>query len=403
MSVAMRRVLIWGVLGAALAAAIAYALRPQPVLVDLATARTGLLRVTVDDEGEARVRDVYTLHAPVGGYLQRIDAEAGDPVEANRTVLARIEPAPPAFLDVRSQAEQRAAIEAARAGRDLAAADLERAEADLAFATAELERAQRLIKEDNISQRSLDDAQRAQRVAHANLATARATLEMREHELARARSRLLSREELAARIAKRDDDCDCVTVTAPVGGVVLHVVRESAGVIEAGTALVEIGDPGNLEVVVDLLSEDAVGIEPGQKAIIAGWGGPDLDATVRRVEPFGRTEVSALGIEEQRVDVVLDFTATREAWRRLGHGYRVDVRVILFEGDVLQVPLGALFRDGEQWAVFVAGDGRARLRHVEVGARNGLSAEIRDGLAAGDRVVLYPSERIADGTAVSQR
>ena len=394
-----RRIVIWGLLLLILAAGIAYAFRPQPVAVDMAVAEKGMLRVTVDEEGETRVRDVYTLYAPLRGHLERIHVEAGDPVKAGATELARIEPASPAFLDVRSEAEQEAAVEAARAARELAAAEVTRAEADLSFAASELERAQRLIRQETISERALDEAERAHSVARANLQTARAALNVRENELKQARSRLLTRPEIEA----RGERCECVPLTAPVSGVVLRVIRRSEGLVEAGAELMEIGDPADLEIAVDLLSEDAVGIEPGQPAIVTGWGGPPLSATVRRIEPVAVTEVSALGIEEQRVDVVLDIADPRDNWHRLGHGFRVDVGVILFEGDVLRLPLGALFRQGEDWAVFVAQDGRAELRTVEVGARNTLSAEIQSGLQPGERVILYPGNRVADGVRVETR
>ncbi|MCA1408353.1 HlyD family efflux transporter periplasmic adaptor subunit [Ensifer sp. IC3342] len=399
MNVVKRRLVIWGGLLALLVAGIAYALRPQPIPVDLATAEKGLLRVTIDEEGETRVRDVYTLHAPLRGQLQRITAEAGDLVEAGKTQLAQIEPAPPAFLDVRIEAELQAAVEAARAAHNLAAAELNKSKADLTFAEGERARARLLIERRTISQRALEDAERAHNVAQANLATAEAALKVREHELHQAQSRLLSRQE----IRSLRDDCECMSVTAPVSGVVLQIMRRSEGVVEAGTPLLDIGDPADLEIVANFLSEDAVQIRPDQKAIITGWGGEDLNAVVRRVEPFGQTEVSALGIEEQRVDVVLDFADPPERWRSLGHGYRVDVRVILFEGEVLKLPLGALFRQGDEWAVFVAAEGRAQLRRVAVGQRNTLSVEIREGLGPGDRVILYPSDRIKDGIAIVER
>lgn len=399
MSVVKRRLAIWGGLLAVLAAGITYALRPQPIPVDLATAEIGTLRVTIDEEGETRLRDVYTLHAPLRGQLQRITADAGDTVDAGETQLAQIEPAPPAFLDVRTEAEHQAAVEAARAAHNLAAAELNKAKADLTFAEGERDRARQLIERQTISRRTLEDAERAHRVAEANLATAEAALKVRQHELEQAQSRLLSRQE----ISSRSGSCECVPVTAPVNGVVLRVIRRSEGVVEAGTPLIEIGNPTDLEIVVNLLSEDAVKILPGQKAIVTGWGGPDLQATVRRIEPFAQTKVSALGIEEQRVDVILDFAAPPETWRSLGHGYRVDVRVILFEGEVLHLPLGAMFRQDDHWAVFIAEGQRARLRHVEVGHRNSLSMEIREGLQPGDRVILYPSERIKDGEAIIER
>ncbi|ANK82574.1 MAG: efflux transporter periplasmic adaptor subunit [Rhizobiales bacterium NRL2] len=394
-----RRIAIWAVLLLLLAAGIAWALRPQPVPVDLATVERGTLRVTIDEEGETRVRDVYTVYAPLRGHLLRVEAEAGDPVKADATELARIEPASPAFLDVRTGAEQEAAVEAARAARELAAAEVARAEADLAFAEGELERAQRLIRQQTISERALDEAERTYRVAEAALQTARAALNVREHELKQARSRLLTRPE----IEERGQRCECLPVTAPVSGVVLRVIRRSEGVVEAGAELIEIGDPADLEVAVDLLSEDAVRIEPGQPAILSGWGGPDLAAVVRRIDPLAETRISALGIEEQRVEVVLDITNPPEDWRRLGHGFRVDVGVVLFQDEVLKAPLGALFREGGDWAVFVEGDGRAELRFVETGARNSLFAEIRGGLDAGESVVLYPSDRVRDGVRIEPR
>lgn len=399
MGVVKRRLAIWGSLLALLAAGIAYALRPQPIQVDLAVAEIGLLRVTLEEEGETRVRDVYTLHAPLRGQLQRITAEAGDLVVAGETQLAQIEPAPPAFLDVRTEAELQAAVEASGAAHNLAAAELNRAKADLTFAEGERARARQLIERRTISQRTLEDAERSYNVAQANLATAEAALKVREHELHQARSRLLSRQE----IRSLREDCECMPVTAPVSGVVLQVIRRSEGVVEAGTPLLDIGDPADLEIVVNFLSEDAVRIRPGQRAIITDWGGEDLDAVVRRIEPFGQTQVSALGIEEQRVDVILDFADPTESWRSLGHGYRVDVQVILFEGEVLKLPLGALFRQGEEWAVFVAAEGRARLRPVAVSQRNSLAVEIRGGLVPGERVILYPSDRIKDGAAIVER
>lgn len=396
---AKRRLVIWGSLLAVLAAAIAYALRPQPIAVDLATAAIGMLRVTIDEEGETRVRDVYTLHAPLRGQLHRITVDAGDVVEAGETQLAQIEPAVPAFLDARTEAEHQAAVEAARAAYNLAEAELDKAKADLTFAESDRARARQLIQRNTISQRALDDAERAFSVAEAHLATSEAALNVRRHELQQAQSRLLSRQE----IRSRSETCECVPLTAPVDGVVLQVIRRSEGVVEAGTPLLEIGDPKDLEIVVNMLSEDAVKIKPGQDAIVTGWGGPDLQATVRRIEPFAETEISALGIEEQRVDVILDFTDPPESWSPLGHGYRVDVQIILFDGDVLRVPLGALFRQGEDWAVFVVEGQRAELRPVVIGNRSSLSVEIREGLQPGDRVILYPSDRIEDGVAVVER
>jgi HlyD family secretion protein len=186
---------------------------------------------------------------------------------------------------------------------------------------------------------------------------------------------------------------------------VLRIVNESEGVVQSGTPLVEVGNADQLEIVVDLLSADAVRVQGGQRVIIEGWGGEQpLDGVVRRVEPFGFTKISALGIEEQRVNVVIDIKDSRDRWQRLGHGYRVEPRIVVWESaDVLRVPLSALFRHGEQWAVFVERDGRAALRRVEIGQGNGLEAEVRSGLGAGDRVVLHPGDRVFPGARLAER
>lgn len=401
MHLSWRRVAFWGLLVAALAAGLGYAFWPRPVPVDMVAAARGSLVVTVDEEAETRVRDVYVLSAPISGRALRIDSEVGDPVIAGETVVARIEPVDPAFLDVRSEAQAKAAVRTAEAARDLAAAEVERSEAELDFARAELERARLLVRRKTVSDRSLDEAERTYRTSKAAVETAKAALRMREFELERARAQLLSPIEAA----RRGEPCECVPISAPVSGRILRILHESEGVVAAGDALVEIGDPEDLEIVADLLSSDAVKVEAGQPVIIDDWGGDTpLAGRVRRVEPFGFTKVSALGIEEQRVNVIIDFTDPVETRRRLAHGYRVEVRIVLWQGaDVLKLPLSALFRDDGRWAVFVEQDGRARLRRVELGRLSGLEAEIVDGLAEGERVVLHPSDRVVDGVRIVDR
>ena len=401
MSVAARRALFWGVLLLILAAGLVVAFRPQPVPVDFALVERGPLIVTVSEEGETRVRDVFALSAPIAGRARRIEAEVGDPVSAGQTVVAEIEPIDPAFLDVRSEAQAQAAVRTAEAARDLARAELDRAQADLVFAEAEVERARRLIREATISQRRLDEDERAYRAAKANLATAQAALDMRGAELERARAELLS--PLAARGMK--PSCPCVPVTAPVDGQVLQVIHESEAVVSAGQPLIEIGDPEDLEIVADLLSTEAVRVEPGQRVMIEEWGGGTvLNGRVERIEPYGFTKISALGIEEQRVNVIVDFTDPPAQWQRLGHGYQLEVRIVLWESDdVLRVPLSALFRDGEDWAVFVEREGRAEKRRVAPGRQNGLESQILEGLEAGERIVLYPSDRVVEDVRLTAR
>ena len=397
----MKRLLLWGCLGLLLAAGITYALWPRPVPVDFIVAQRGPLVVTVDEEGETRIRDVFVLDAPIAGRMRRIDLDVGDAVTAGDSVVAQIEPIDPSFLDVRSEAQAEAAVDAADANRRLAAAEVVSAEAELDFAESELYRARELIGDQHISERALDDAERNFRTRQAALETAKAALRMRESELRHARSELLS----PAQTQRDFDNCDCVTLTAPVSGSILRIIHESEGVVQAGEALIEIGDPRDLEIVVDYLSEEAVKIEAGQPVIIEEWGGGvDLAGRVDRVEPFGFTKVSALGIEEQRVNVIIDFTEEPAAWQRLGHGFRVETRVVLWRGEnVLKLPLTALFRNGGDWSVFVEEDGRARHRTVTLGRRTDLEAEIVEGLEAGERVVLHPSDRVVEGVGLAAR
>lgn len=400
-AVTRKRLVFWVPLAAVLVLAIAWLLRPQPVPVDFVVVARGPLTVSVVDEGETRVKEVFVVSAPVAGVMQRIDLEPGDPVVAAQTVVARIRPTDPTILDVRTEAEARAAVRAAEAAREHAEATVESATAELEFARAELERFRGLAANNTIAQNQLDDAVRRERRASAALAEARAQLAMRVYELDRARAALLGPGSQHA----PTDDCACVSVYAPVSGEVLRVLQESESVVAASTPLIEIGDPRELEIVVDLLSADAVRVRAGQRVLVENWGRPEpLNGVVQRVEPFGFTKISALGIEEQRVNVVIDFTDPPERWERLGHGYRVEPRIILSEeDDVLKVPLPALFRDGDRWAVFVDEGGRAALRHVEVGRDNGIEAQIVAGLEPGERVVLHPSDRVAEGVRLEAR
>lgn len=381
--------------------ALVWLFRPQPVAVDLAVLARGPLRVTVSDDGETRVKDVFVVSAPVPGLMRRIELEAGDEVRAEDTVVARIEPNDPSFLDRRSEAEATAAVRAAEAARAHAVAELRRVEAELEFAQAELRRFEGLATRAAISENDLDSARRRERTAVAALQESRAGLKVRESELDQARARLLAPGSSRA----RREDCDCVLVRSPVSGSVLRVLRESEGVVDTAAPLIEVGDPQRLEVVVDLLSTDAVRVEAGQRVLIEGWGSPEpLEGAVRRVEPFGFTKVSALGVEEQRVNVVIDFVDPPERWRRLGHGFRVEPRIVLWESpDVLKVPLAALYRAGEDWRVFREEQSRAVPVRVRIGHENGLEAEVLEGVEAGQRVVMHPSDRVSDGARIEPR
>ncbi|MGB7737566.1 MAG: HlyD family efflux transporter periplasmic adaptor subunit [Steroidobacteraceae bacterium] len=396
-----RRLWFWLPAFIALAGVLAWLFRPQPVAVDLATVARGPLQVSVSDDGETRVRDMFVVSAPLAGHMRRIELEAGDSVVAGETVVARIEPSDPSFLDRRSEAEVRAGIRASEAARVHAAAELRRAQAERDFAITELKRYEGLAASRTISQNDLESARRRARTAEAAVDEAVAGLRVSESELEQAKARLMA----PGKSADRRADCDCVTVRSPVSGNVLQVLAESEGIVASGTPLLEIGDPGKLEVVTDLLSTEAVKVRTGQRARIERWGGEDaLEGVVRRVEPYGFTKISALGVEEQRVKVVIDITEPAAHWRALGHGYRVEPRIVLWESqDVLKLPLSALFRNGKEWAVFVNRDGRARLQTVAIGHMNGIDAEVLKGVAPGDVVVVHPSDRVSDGARIERR
>jgi HlyD family secretion protein len=390
----LRRLVPW-LVAAAVLAALVWAFLPQPVPVELAEVGPRSIEVAVEEEGEARIREVFTVSATIAGKLQRTGLHAGDPVTAGETVVASIGPAAPALLDARSRAVAEAGVEAALSAIDLVRAQVAQAEATLDFMTGEAERATELFDRATIARRILDNAILQQRTAEAARDSALANLTMRERELESARAVLDATEQGGP------EGC-CVTLTAPVSGRVLRVVTENEQVVQPGQPILEIGDPSNLEVVVELLSRDAVRVAAGAAARITGWGGPALAARVRRVDPSAETRVSALGIDEKRVQVILDLDGAPEDWALLGHGYRVIVGIELWRGDdVLSVPIGALFRDGSDWAVFVAEDGRATLRRIMLGERNGTAAQVLDGLQPGEQVILHPSDRVAEGVRIA--
>ena len=391
----MRRLIPWS-LALVLLSLLVWAFRPQPVRVE--TAQVGLqdFAVSVEEEGVARIRDIYTVSATLSGRLSRIGLHPGDVVEAGKTVVASIGPAAPALLDARARAVAVAAVAAAGAAVDLARAQLDQAQATAELRQAEADRAAKLFDRAAVSRSVLDNAVLDARTAQAAVASAEATLAVRARELDSARA------VLDVSDAGSPPSC-CVALIAPVSGQVLRVLTTSEQVVPAGAALLEIGDPVDLEIVTELLSRDAVRVQPGAKAEILGWGGAPLAARVRRVNPSAETKVSALGIEEQRVEVLLDLDGDAQGWRQLGHGFRVIARIGLWQGrDVLAVPEGALFRSGRDWAVFALRDGRAALQVVRLGERNGDLAQVLDGLQEGERVVLNPGDAVADGVRLQE-
>ncbi len=372
-----------------------WAFMPRPVAVELAEIAPRTIEVAVEEEGEARIREVFTISATIGGKLQRIGLHAGDAVVAEETVVAVIGPAAPALLDARARAVAEATVAAAQSAVDLARAQVAQAEAAVEFTSAEASRSIALFERAAVSARLRDTAILEQRTATAALDSARANLSVRERELESARAVLGTPDAAAA-------DACCVSLIAPVSGKVLRVLSEDEQVVAPGTPILEIGNPGNLEVSVDLLSRDAVRVTVGAAAQITGWGGPPIPARVERIEPSATTQVSALGIDEQRVGVILTLEGDPQDWQLLGHGFRVVARITLWRGeDVLSIPVGALFRDGSDWAAYVVRDGRARLQTITLGERNEDMAQVLTGLAAGDAVILHPSDTIADGVAVT--
>ena len=375
------------IITALLVAGLAYSFWPEAEAVDLGTVSEGPMEVGLTDDGVTRVHDLYTVTAPVTGYVTRIELDPGDEVVAGQTVIARMSGIPSTPLDRRTRLEIGNAIAASRAGEASAAATLRLAKADL-------ERAEALAERGFLPRSDLDARRAAAATASSELARIRAETKRLQSQLS---------EPAASGLPSGGT----VAVRSPESGVLLRRLVESEGVVAQGTALVEIGDPARIEVVADLLSREAAQIKPGDAVKITRWGGEDaLPGRVRRIEPFGRLKISALGIEEQRVNVIIDFAA--DAARQiapLGHGYQIDATVILWREDaVVRVPVGALFRGSEGgWQVFVEADGRARRRDVAIGHLNDDFAEVRDGLKVGERVVLNPSGNIEDGTRVSPR
>ena len=368
-----------------------WAFLPDPVQVETAPVSRGDLAVTVEAEGEARIREVVVVSAPITGLLQRVTLHPGDIVAAGQPV-ARIGPVSPALLDARARAIAEATAAAASAAVELARSQLVQAEAALDFARTEADRARTLFARAALSQRLLDDASLAERTAAANVDSARATLAVRERERQSAEAMLNGD-------ATSGPMC-CIAVASPVAGSILRVLTEDEQVVQAATPILEIGNLGDMEIVVHVLSQDAVGIAAGAEATVTGWGGPDLAARVDRVEPSASTRVSALGIEEQRVEVRLSLSGPSPS--TLGHGFRVTARITLDKaGNVLRVPVAALFRSGGDWAVYSVVEGRAALRPVSLGRRNDDLAEVLGGLDETDTVILHPSDEVSDRVRIA--
>ncbi len=392
--------LVGPIVGLAVASAIVYALWPQPIGVETAPVTRGPMLVTIDEDGKTRVKERYIVSAPLAGRLLRIELHAGDRVEAGQTVIAAIEPNVPELLDDRAVAQAGARVKAAEAEKARAGPLLERARASHRLAETAYARMSHLGERGSVTSQEVDDAEHRLRVATEDVRAAEFAARVADFELEQARAALIrSRPGPDASLADRFE------IRSPIGGRVLRVFQESASAVSAGARLVELGNPADLECEIDVLSTDAVKIRPGARAILEHWGGErPLEGRVRLVEPSAFTKVSALGVEEQRVNVVIDFRGREDERQSLGDGYRVDARIIVWEAnDVLRVPTGALFRRGENWAVFAVESARAHLRLVQIGRNNGLEAEVRGGLSESDEVIVHPSDKVRDGIEIHPR
>lgn len=371
---------------------------PAPVAVETAIATKGRFVATVDEDGKTRVRERYVVAAPLAGRLGRIRFKVGDQVQVDDTV-ATIKPSPAPLMDPRTRREVEERLGMAEANLERAKAVVERTQAQVNQANTDLTRARTLAQQGAATTQTLERAELAARLADRELRAAEFQDHAAEHEISQMRA-------LLARYGNDGDgQPESWSVASPVAGVVLKVTTPSETIVQPGTPLLDIGDARDLEIVVDVLSTDAVEIRAGADVTIDHWGGEGkLTGRVRRVEPAAFTKVSTLGVEEQRVNVLVDILSPPERWARLGDAYQVDVQINVFaRDDATIVPSGALFRRGESWNVYVEKDGRAELRQLELLRRSGRVAAVLSGLAPGEKVIVFPSDRVAPGKRVSQR
>lgn len=437
-----RRVLLFG-FAAAVIGAIALGLRPAPVEADLAKVVRGVIRETVDQDGKTRIRERYIVSAPLAGRLLRIGLDPGDPVEAGKTVIASIEPRDPDLLDTRAVLQAEANVRAAEAKLKRTTPMLEEAVAAQEYAETELHRLRdaRVRSPGAVTESQVDSALMEYRMRSALVRSARHGEEIARFELDQARAALLrsrpqgdaadasvrieetresgapSEEQNKTNAASAEHAIDIAPsedaaatgyhfiIRSPINGRVLRVFQESSGVVTPGTNLLELGDPTDLEVEIDVLSREAVEIKPNAAVLLEHWGGHDaLHGRVRLVEPSAFTKISTLGVEEQRVNVIVDLIDPPQQRLALGDGFRVEARIVVAEAaDVLKTPTSSLFRVGDEWAVFRVEDGVARQRLVKLGVQNGLEAEVVEGLKEGDEVVTHPGDNIVDGVKVKPR
>lgn len=384
--------LMWIVVVGVILAAVGLAAMPKPVSVEPGEISQGLFVVTINEDGRTRVKDRHVISAPLAGSLARIELHPGDSVKQG-DVLARLVPLQAPLLDARTRAQAESRVAASRAGTNQAKAQIERALAAYEFAEDELERVTQLHKSQVVSQQELDRVQLELRARHAELASAEFGSKVARHELRMALA--------AFGFQENHNEGQTLTVTSPITGRVLKVLQQSEGVVQAGAPLIEVGNPKALEIVVDVLTRDAVNIRPGSPVSVEEWGGDKLAAAVRLIEPSAFSRLSALGVEEQRVNAVIDLHEDYELWSKLGDGYRVETRIEIYRADnALLAPQSSLFRRDGKWATFIVEGELARLRTLTIGRRNDQYIQILEGLEPGDQVVLHPSDKVTDGVEV---
>lgn len=376
--------------------------RSPPAPCDVVTIDRGPLIVTVDEDGRTRLKERYVVSAPLAGLADRITLRPGDPVVADTTVLVRLLPSDPALLDERSKARAEAGVRAADAAVSRAQREVARWESELEHVQAEFQRLQAASASGATSTKEIEDERTLLRTTAHSLQAARFTLDIARFELEQAQAALLQRARTISGDVREDLAFE---IRSPITGKVLRIIHESSGSVGPGDPLIELGSLAELEVEVDVLSDQAVRVRAGQRVALERWGGErELPGVVRIVEPSGYTKISALGVEEQRVNVIIDFLDPPESRPALGDNFRVEARIIVLEkADAVRTPLGALVRYDGGWAVYAVESGRARLRPVTIGERSERSAEVLSGLATGDRVIVFPSDRVKDGVRVSER
>jgi HlyD family secretion protein len=385
-------------------ALIAFAFLPERLKVDMVTIGTGELLVTLEGEGKTRIHDIYVISTPIEGRITRINIEPNDIVSAGKTIIANMYPANPSFLDKRSETQAKADVEGARAALSLANVRIKQAQAQLDFEQADFKRTEALFKKKSISEVQLDSAKLRVKTLRAELDTTLSNKQLMLSRLNASKATLLQPEHTHITVSENDEDCH-ICIHSPVDGRVLRILHKSESIVPIGTKLVEIGNPSDLEIIIEMLSTNAVRVKVGDQALIKRWGGEeDLHAKVRVIEPSGFTKISALGIEEQRVNVIMDLTDPPEKWQSLGNAFRVEAAIIIAKAnETIRTPLSTLFRHNENWSVFKVIDGVVSLQTVEIGLRNDHFAEVTLGLAVGDQVIMHPGNAVNDGVKVEQR